>query len=225
MGQPFYQSGKTEADSDSSAETRSPRAGIADMSRRSNTVRIIGGEHRGRLIRFPDIPGLRPTPDRVRETLFNWLGQDLSGKACLDLFSGSGALGVESSSRHAARVVLVDRAHAVVRAIRANAVALGLSNVTVEYGDALEFTEKLRKQRLTFDIIFLDPPFGEKWIERIEPLVPDLLADDGVAYIESEHIYLPAGGLRLLKQGRAGMVHFALAARAAKRGAVSSLQN
>jgi 16S rRNA (guanine966-N2)-methyltransferase len=182
------------------------------MARRSNTVRIIGGVHRGRPIRFPDSAGLRPTPDRVRETLFNWLGQDLRGKTCLDLFAGSGALGIESASRGAREVVLVDRSRDVVRAIRANVEALSLAGATVECADALEFLQRLRKRSAKFDVVFLDPPFGEKGIARVEQWVPDLLAADGVAYIESEHVYQPAGDLLVLKQGRAGTVHYALAA-------------
>jgi 16S rRNA (guanine966-N2)-methyltransferase len=184
------------------------------MARKPNTVRIIGGTQRGRVIRFPDIDGLRPTPDRVRETLFNWLGQDLTQKSCLDLYAGSGALGFESASRGAARVILVDRSREAVRAIKSNVEALALANATVECADALEFCERLRRRGAEFDVVFLDPPFGEKGIARVEPLVPGLLADGGVAYIESEHIYRPAGGLRVLKQGRAGMVYFALAAKA-----------
>ena len=184
------------------------------MARKPNTIRIIGGSHRGRLIRFPDIAGLRPTPDRVRETLFNWLGQDLRRKSCLDLFSGSGALGIESASRGARQVIMVDRSREAVRAIRSNVVLLSLANVTVECADALEFCDRLRRRNAEFDVVFLDPPFGEKGIARVEALVSDLLADGGVVYIESEHIYRPAGGLRVLKQGRAGMVYFALAAKA-----------
>jgi len=183
------------------------------MVRRPNTVRIIGGSHRGRLIRFPDLPGLRPTPDRVRETLFNWLGQDLHGKRCLDLFAGSGALGIEAASRGAAQVTLVDRSRDAARAVRDNVEALALAGVTVECADALEFAAMLRRRAIEFDVIFLDPPFGEKAIARAELLVPDLLAGEGVAYIESEHPYRPTAGLRILKQGRAGMVHYALAAR------------
>jgi 16S rRNA (guanine966-N2)-methyltransferase len=182
-------------------------------SRRANAVRIVGGAHRGRLIRFPAIAGLRPTPDRVRETLFNWLGQDLSGKVCLDLFAGSGALGIESASRGAAQVVLLDRSPVVARALRANVATLGLSNVSVECGDAVEFIHRLDRRGAKFDVVFLDPPFGEAWIDRLEPLMANLLARRGVAYIESEHTYFPSTPLRILKQGRAGRVHFALAVR------------
>src|SRR4026208_318989 len=95
------------------------------MPARSNSVRIIGGEWRRRLIHFPGAADLRPTPDRVRETLFNWLGQDLTGMACLDLFAGSGALGFEALSRGAASVIMVEKDPAVLRALRDNAQKLG----------------------------------------------------------------------------------------------------
>ncbi len=106
---------------------------------RPNTVRIIGGVWRSRLIEFPDAADLRPTPDRVRETLFNWLGQDLSGMACLDLFAGSGALGFEALSRGAASVIMVEKNSAALRALRDNAQKLGATGLTVVRGDALEF--------------------------------------------------------------------------------------
>jgi len=187
------------------------------MPKRPNTVRVIGGVHRGRLIRFPDVEGLRPTPDRVRETLFNWLGQDLHGKVCLDLFAGSGALGIEAASRGAREVLMVDRSRQVVAALRASVEALRLSGVRVECRDALEFVDDLRRRGARFDVVFLDPPFGGKGIPRVEPLLPDLLDEHGVAYVESEHLYRPSGGLRVLKQGHAGMVHYALAAKAGEQ--------
>ena len=112
-----------------------------------NAVRIIGGEWRSRLIRFPDAPGLRPTADRVRETLFNWLGQDLSGYACLDLFAGSGALGFEAASRGAASVTLVEKGRAAFEALQVNARLLHAGQVRLERGDALEFLARDRSSR------------------------------------------------------------------------------
>src|SRR3990172_9868690 len=104
-----------------------------------NRVRIIGGEWRSRRISFPSRGDLRPTPDRVRETLFNWLGQDLTGKACLDLFAGSGALGFEAASRGAKRVVMVEREAGALRALQTNAAMLGARTVELKRSDALEF--------------------------------------------------------------------------------------
>src|SRR5688572_32968292 len=103
----------------------------------SNEVRIVGGQWRSRRIHFPQRPGLRPTPDRVRETLFNWLGQDLSGLACLDLFAGSGALGFEAASRGAARVVLVEKDRAVVAELERSRAALDAGQVTIVRADAV----------------------------------------------------------------------------------------
>src|SRR3989304_10082248 len=108
-------------------------------SRRPNRVRIIGGLWRSRMITFPDSHGLRPTPDRVRETLFNWLGQDLTGRHCLDLYAGSGALGYEALSRGAASVTMVERAVRALRALQANAALLGARGLNLVCGAALEF--------------------------------------------------------------------------------------
>src|SRR5438876_10210967 len=121
-----------------------------------NQVRIIGGRWRGRRVRFPATPDLRPTPDRVRETLFNWLGQDLTGTTTLDLFAGSGALSLEALSRGAARAVAVDRNAALVRALTAAGAALGTNALEVYRSDAIAY---LAREARLFDIIFLDPPF------------------------------------------------------------------
>ena len=124
----------------------------------SNSVRIIGGEWRSRRIRFPDAAGLRPTPDRVRETLFNWLGQDLTGRRCLDIFAGSGALGFEALSRGAAEVVMVESSRLAWRGLRATADELGAgARLRLVAGDALHF---LAAPAGVFDIVFLDPPYG-----------------------------------------------------------------
>ena len=110
----------------------------------AQVLRIIGGAWRGRRIRFPDVPGLRPTPDRVRETLFNWLGQDLSGRRCLDLFAGSGALGLEALSRGATRATFVEIARASLRSLEENVDLLGArASTTVVKGDALKFVRRL----------------------------------------------------------------------------------
>ena len=125
--------------------------------RAPNRIRIIGGTHRGRRLAFPDAAGLRPTPDRVRETLFNWLMPHLPGARCLDLFAGSGALGLEAVSRGAREVVLVDANPAVVKSLQENLRLLGeTERARVIRSDALAF---LRKETdAPFDIVFLDPP-------------------------------------------------------------------
>ncbi|MFN3398310.1 MAG: 16S rRNA (guanine(966)-N(2))-methyltransferase RsmD, partial [Sulfurimicrobium sp.] len=131
---------------------------------KSNRVRIIGGVWRSRLLAFPDVPGLRPTPDRVRETLFNWLGQTMEGKICLDLFSGSGALGFEALSRGARRVVMVERDAKVAQALRTNAANLGAENCELVTVDALKLLERETRR---FDVIFVDPPYDSHLLPRV----------------------------------------------------------
>ena len=176
---------------------------------RRNTVRIIGGTWRSRILEFPDAADLRPTPDRVRETLFNWLGQDLSGLACLDLFAGSGALGFEALSRGAASCVMVEKDAAALRALRDNAQKLGARNLTVVRGDALEFA---RETRTPFDVVFVDPPYRLGLQVAALKRVHALLAPHGRVYVESASIFVPPLGWRVLKSGRAGNVHFHLLA-------------
>lgn len=124
----------------------------------ANQLRIIGGQWRGRRLCFPDAPGLRPTPDRVRETLFNWLAPVLPGARCLDLFAGSGALGIEALSRGATEVVFVERHPGAVRALRENLGRLNAQGAWVEHTEALDW---LRRPCAPFDIVLLDPPFGQ----------------------------------------------------------------
>ncbi len=179
-----------------------------------NTVRIIGGRWRRRLLRFPDGEGLRPTPDRVRETLFNWLGQDLAGLNCLDLFAGSGALGFEAASRNAESVVLVDRSPQVIAALEANARMLGNEagdgRLRIIRSDAVEFASARRSPAARFDVLFLDPPYGKGWIERMLPLLPGLVADDGAIYVEAEHAVEACGEWRSVRSGKAGQVYYQL---------------
>ena len=176
---------------------------------RPSQVRIIGGKHRGRKLPVADAPGLRPTPDRVRETLFNWLGQNLSGWRCLDLFAGSGALGFEAVSRGAASVVLVEQSAAVARGLQSAADLLKEPALSVVCADAQAY---LNKTFEPLDLVFVDPPYGQGWIDRIIlPLMPHL-AEDARLYVEAEHA-LPdelAPGLQCLKRGQAGQVHYHL---------------
>lgn len=178
---------------------------------RTNQVRIIGGKHRGRKLPVADAPGLRPTPDRVRETLFNWLGQNLTGWHCLDLFAGSGALGFEAASRGAASVVLVEQSTSVVRGLQVAAGVLKDPAIRVVCADAVEFLKKSAALP-PLDLIFLDPPYGQGWLDRIMMQVLPLLASDARLYIEAETA-LPdrlAPGLICLRRGHAGQVHYHL---------------
>ena len=120
-------------------------------------VRIVGGEWRSRLLDVTSVPGLRPTPDRVRETLFNWLGQDLDGQACLDLFAGTGILGFEAASRGAASVLMVERDARALDALHKAAKTLQAAQVEIVRGDAVRFVQTTPQ---TFDGVFLDPPYA-----------------------------------------------------------------
>ena len=168
-------------------------------------IRITGGTHRSRLIQVVDAPGLRPTPDRVRETLFNWLGQNLSGWRCLDLFAGSGILGFEAASRGADEVVLVERDAGALKTLRGHLAALQLPQVRIVGGDALKFVSDTH-----FDLIFLDPPYNKGWLEKTVPLLPGWAAPGARLYVEAEHEIESLGAWKTVKRGQAGQVHFHL---------------
>ncbi len=177
----------------------------------ANRVRLIGGRHRGRVLRFPDAPGLRPTPDRVRETLFNWLGQDLSGATTLDPFAGTGALSLEALSRGATRAVAVERQKSLAAALRANADAMGMTGLELHVADAHAW---LGTEARTFDVVFLDPPFAEdRWSELL-PRAAARLAPTGALYAEAARALDAPTGLELARSGKAGAVHYHLFRRA-----------
>jgi 16S rRNA (guanine966-N2)-methyltransferase len=183
------------------------------MARQLNTVRIIGGRWRGRKLRFPDATGLRPTPDRVRETLFNWLGQDLTGLRCLDLFAGSGALGFEAASRNAASVTLVERAREVADALTQSAQQLGAEQCRVLRRDALEFLADCAADGPgggAFDVVFLDPPFGSDLLGRVLERLPGVVGSAALIYLESDVKPGNQAPWRVAKEGRAGAVYYAL---------------
>lgn len=170
-------------------------------------LRIVGGIWRSRQLRFDQAPGLRPTPDRVRETLFNWLGQELHGKRCLDLFAGSGALGFEATSRGASQVVMVENNALALRNLQHNAQLLGADQIEVLRSDALQFLAANTQQ---FDVIFLDPPFNQGWLEKLLPQLAACLATDGVVYAEAEFPLANLSGWQVVKSGKAGNVHYHL---------------
>ena len=151
--------------------------------------------------------GLRPTPDRVRETLFNWLGQDLYGRRCLDLFAGSGALGMEAASRGAAAVVMVEKSRAVYSALQENVKKLGFDNIALCCEDGLNFAKRLNEQ---FDVIFLDPPFQCDYLEKLLPMMAKQLAPEGMLYMESGKPLAVTLPWKVIKQGKAGAVHYQL---------------
>jgi len=179
-----------------------------------NSVRIIGGAWRGRRVHFPDMPTLRPTPDRIRETLFNWLQHSLTGTRCLDLFAGSGALGLEALSRGAAEVVFVEQFPPAARALQQQLVRLGgeAKGRVMEMGAA----RFLRTPAKPFDVVFLDPPFGKNALAEYVPMLDSgrWLTDLGLVYLENErNAGLPAlpAHWELLKSKSAGEVGYHLA--------------
>lgn len=185
--------------------------------RPAGRLRIIGGKWRSRKIDVPDIDGLRPTPDRVRETLFNWLRDVIDGARCLDLFAGSGALGFEALSRGAVSVVMVDRHPDVIRTLQDNARLLDAGDASFVNGDGLAFVSQPAPAR--FDIVFLDPPFAlDLWQRCCEQLEQHgWLAPVAWIYLETPATLAPPlpAHWELLRSQRAGQVGYHLARRRA----------
>jgi 16S rRNA (guanine966-N2)-methyltransferase len=176
----------------------------------ANRIRIIGGAMRGRAIRFPDADGLRPTPDRVRETLFNWLGQELTGKRCLDLYAGTGALSLEAASRGAALCVAVDSNRTLVDALRATAAQFGAGALETHVADARTF---LAREAREFDVVFLDPPFREDPWAWLLPACTEKVTAGGFVYAEAGAALAPPPGLVPRRRDKAGQVHYHLFAK------------
>jgi 16S rRNA (guanine966-N2)-methyltransferase len=176
---------------------------------RASEVRLIGGRFKRSKLPVADRTGLRPTPDRVRETLFNWLGQDLTGWRCLDAFAGSGALGFEAASRGAAQVVLVERDADLARRLQASAQRLRADTVRVEVGDALRWMSD--GPRSGFDLVLLDPPFDAGLLERALALAAPLVVPGGFVYAEAgAAIARWPPELEPWREARAGQVYFRL---------------
>ncbi len=179
----------------------------------SNQLRIIGGIWRGRKLSFPDADGLRPTGDRIRETLFNWMAPDIKGAHCLDLFAGSGALGLEALSRGAQSSLLLEKHAGAAQQLKSNLQLLQSENGKVEQVDSLQW---LRQQQPPhpFDIIFIDPPFA---LDLWEPIAAALeaqvwLSDDAIIYLEAPRdaqLQLPTNW-QLHRDKQAGQVSFRL---------------
>ncbi|WP_421886898.1 16S rRNA (guanine(966)-N(2))-methyltransferase RsmD [Methylibium sp.] len=181
-------------------------------------VRLIGGQWKRSKLPVPVAPGLRPTPDRVRETLFNWLGQDLSGWRCLDAFAGSGALGFEAASRGASDVVLLERDAALVRGLRAVQARLDARAVRIETADALAWMTRYAGE--LFDLVLLDPPFDSGLFEPALRSAQCVLAPTGRVYLEADRAFDTATlgplGFALVRHTRAGQVHAHLLSPAAR---------
>lgn len=185
--------------------------------RQGNTgqLRIIGGSWRGRKLRFAAAPGLRPTPDRVRETLFNWLAADIHGSRCLDLFTGSGALGLEALSRGAASCSFIDSHGETIRCLQSRLQELDCDRATLRCSDALGWLQAGPDASAPFDIVFLDPPFGEGLLAPASEILETChwLAPGAAIYVESAareaDSALPANW-RLHREKQAGEVRYRL---------------
>jgi 16S rRNA (guanine966-N2)-methyltransferase len=183
----------------------------------SHEIRIIGGQWRRTRLKVIDKPGLRPTPDRVRETLFNWLGQDLSGWRCVDAFAGTGVLGLEAASRGAAHVLMVEQDAVLVRDLLDNAMRLKASMVSVQRGDAV--TALARLPAGSVDLVFIDPPFDGPWFEPALRAAAKAVPAGGWIYLEAPVQWpvevLAALGLQCERHLKAGAVHAHLLQRTA----------
>ena len=180
--------------------------------RQQNEIRIIGGEWRGRRISFLDHQGLRPTGDRIRETLFNWLQHRISGASCLDLFAGSGALGLEAASRGAERCVLVEKDRRVAARLQENINLLGAKQVSLQNISAENYLASVPS---AFDLLFIDPPFtGTNYVDLIANIARSgCLAPKSLIYLETDKrqiIEQLPEAWRLDKEKRAGEIHYRL---------------
>lgn len=175
--------------------------------KKQNTVRINAGQWRSRILKFPDSEGLRPTPDRVRQTVFNWLGQDLTSKACLDLFAGTGAMGFEALSRNAKQLTMVEYSKAVAKSLKENQALFKADNCQILNMDAMQFLASNQQQ---FDVIFCDPPYEKQWLDKLLPILGQHLAAGGVLYVEAEYQVESNGQWEVFKQSKAGNVYYHL---------------
>ncbi len=187
-------------------DPKSTRPVIKPATKHPGEVRLIGGLWRRSKLPVADRPGLRPTPDRVRETLFNWLGQDLEGWRVLDAFAGSGALGFEAASRGAAEVRLLETDAALVDSLRASRERLGATALTVERAEALRWMAGCAPQR--FEAVLLDPPFDAGLGAAAATAAARIVVPGGYVYLEGpEPLAEAPPGLTLHRSLRAGAVH------------------
>jgi 16S rRNA (guanine(966)-N(2))-methyltransferase RsmD len=183
-----------------------PRHAGSRPARTPGEVRLIGGRWKRSKLPVPYRPGLRPTPDRVRETLFNWLGQDLSGWRCLDAFAGSGALGFEAASRGAAEVVLLERDPVLVRSLVASRLRLKADELRIEAADAIAWMARCARGR--FELVLLDPPFDAGLLGPAMSAAAPLVTPGGWMYVEAAQALASAPpGFEPWRHGRAGGVH------------------
>jgi 16S rRNA (guanine(966)-N(2))-methyltransferase RsmD len=184
------------------------------QKKKPQQVRIIGGAWKRTPLPVLDALGLRPTPDRVRETVFNWINHlqddNWAQAQILDLFAGSGALGFEAASRGAASVLMVDANTAVVRQLETIKAKLQANAVTIQRGDALATAQSLAARGQKFDLIFLDPPYSLDLLSRSLPLCLQLVKEGGLVYAESDANLEAAEGWEVVRSDKAGMVYYHL---------------
>jgi len=195
----------------------SPKSKAArPVARLAHEVRIIGGQWKRTRLAVADKPGLRPTPDRVRETLFNWLGQDLTGWSCVDAFAGTGALGLEAASRGAAQVLLVEQDAQLVDQLRSVQQRLSATAVQVQRGNGISLLQRLAPGGT--DLILLDPPFDAGLHDKALAAAAPALSAQGFIYLEAPTAWgeeqLAPFGLALKRHMKAGAVHAHLLQRA-----------
>ncbi len=159
------------------------------------------------MLKFPDVDGLRPTPDRVRQTVFNWLGQSLDGLSCLDLFAGTGVMGFEALSRGATQVVLIEKSRPAYQALVDNKTALKATNAQVINLDALHF---LKQNQQVFDVILVDPPYHQGLLDQVLPIIKTALSEKGLIYVEAEFALKDSADWQVFKAGKAGNVFYHL---------------
>ena len=176
-------------------------------------VRIIGGQWKRSKLPVADKPGLRPTPDRVRETLFNWLGQDLDGWRVLDAFAGSGALGFEAGSRGAAEVQMLERDPQLAKSLQQSKLKLKAETLRIDCTDALNWMARCAPGR--FELVLLDPPFGADLFDPALQAAARVVVPDGLIYLEADREITPPAGLEAWRSAKAGTVHYGLFRRAA----------
>jgi 16S rRNA (guanine(966)-N(2))-methyltransferase RsmD len=187
----------------------------APLPQRRHEVRLIGGVWKRTKLPVLDQPGLRPTPDRVRETLFNWLGQDLTGWHCVDVFAGTGALGLEAASRGATKVTLIEHNPVLVAQLQRLQQQLQAHAVHVVPGDGLRLLKQLAAACV--DVVFLDPPFDSTLLDALLLAAQRVLKPEGLVYLEAPTLWQPSAlhglGLCLQRHLKAGAVHAHLLAR------------
>ncbi len=169
-------------------------------------IRIIGGQYRSRMLDVIDSDGLCPTSNRIRETLFNWLGQDLTGKTCLDMFSGSGALGFEAISRNATKVTMLELDTTVYNQLKKNQTMLKADNVEIINANAIKYLSNTQDK---YDVIFLDPPYDSDLLAKSLVMIHNNLSENGLIFVEYDK-EINLTGYEIVKSDQYSMVKFAL---------------